>query len=497
MTGVRNQAAERPSTRLQAVEVGQRSLASYFNVAPIHLLEALDREAEKLRGARILQLNATPYGGGVSELLRSGVPLLRDLGLDVEWHVISGDEPFFRVTKAIHNGLQGDPHDLTDAERDAYLATSARNADLLEDGWDFVVVHDPQPAAVLPLRGKRNARWVWRCHIETSRPNPATWDFLRGFLADYDAAVFTLPEFVPPDLPIDRVAVIPPAIDPLSPKNLPLARITAKQVLDWIGVRLDVPLVTQVSRFDPWKDPLGVIEAFRLARLEVPDLQLALVGSMALDDPEGWDLYREIQQAAAGDPAIDLHTNLTGVGNIEVNAFQRLSSVVLQKSIREGFGLVIAEALWKETPVVAGRAGGIPLQMADGSGGVLVDSVEEAAAAIVELVREPERGRELGRTGRERVHEHFLLPRLLLERARAPERARGQRPLAGRARPGLRARARPGGRPALDRGARPSAPLLLERLQAAVPDARPAGLAARSGGRSRRPGRSAPPAAPG
>ena len=413
-TVARAQGAERASTRLQRVEVGERSLAAYFNVVPVHILEALDREADRLRGARILQLNATPYGGGVSELLRSGVPLLRDLGLDVDWQVITGDEPFFRVTKTIHNGLQGDPHGLTDADRDAYLATSARNAELLEDAYDFVVVHDPQPAAVLPMHGKGQARWIWRCHIETTEPNPETWDFIRGFLCDYDAAVFTLGEFVPPDLPIGHVAIVPPAIDPLSPKNLPLARITAKQVLDWIGVRLDAPLVTQVSRFDPWKDPLGVIEAYRLARDEIPDLRLALVGSMALDDPEGWDLYREIQHEAAGDEAIKLFTNLTGVGNIEVNAFQRLSSVVLQKSIREGFGLVISEALWKGTPVVAGRAGGIPLQMADGAGGVLVDSIDEAAEAMVRLVRDRAFAAEVARQGQDRVRDHFLLPRLLL-----------------------------------------------------------------------------------
>jgi len=414
MANTRNAPRRAPSTRLQAVEVGERSLAAYFNVAPTHILESLDHEAERLRGARILQLNATPYGGGVSELLRSGVPLLRDLGLDVEWHVITGDEPFFRVTKAIHNGLQGDPQTLSDEDKAAYLATSARNADLLGDGWDFVVVHDPQPAALLPLYGKGDAKWVWRCHIETGTPNLETWEFLRGFLCDYDAAVFTLREFVPPDFPVARVATIAPAIDPLSPKNLPLARITAKQVLDWIGVDLDAPLVTQVSRFDPWKDPLGVIDAYRLAREEVPDLQLALVGSMALDDPEGWDLYRQIQEKAGGDARIKLFTNLTGVGNIEVNAFQRLSSVVLQKSIREGFGLVISEALWKGTPVVAGRAGGIPLQMADGTGGALVDSVEEAADEIVRLLRDPDRAAELGRRGHARVADHFLLPRLLL-----------------------------------------------------------------------------------
>jgi trehalose synthase len=404
----------RPISTLQQVEVGARSLASYFNVAPVELLEEADRQAETLRGARVLHLNATPYGGGVSELLRSTVPLMNDLGLDVEWQVISGDEDFFRVTKAIHNGLQGDPAGLTDSDKAAYMATSERNAGQLGDGYDFVVVHDPQPAALLSLRGDGGARWIWRCHIETAAPNLEVWAFLRGFLAGYDAAIFTMREFAPPDLPIERIDIVPPAIDPLSPKNLPLARVTARQVLDWIGVRFDAPLIRQVSRFDPWKDPLGVIAAYRLVREEVPGLQLALVGSMALDDPEGWEMYAAIREEAAGDPRIALFTNLTGVGNIEVNAFQRLSDVVVQKSIREGFGLVVSESLWKGTPVVAGRAGGIPLQMADGAGGVRVDKVDEAATAILDLLRDRGRAQDLGRLGRDRVYEHFLLPRLLV-----------------------------------------------------------------------------------
>jgi len=200
----------------------------------------------------------------------------------------------------------------------------------------------------------------------------------------------------------------------LSPKNMPLADETARGVLEWIGVELDRPLVSQVSRFDPWKDPLGVIAAYRLAREEVPRLQLAMVGSMALDDPEGWDVYRQVREASHGDSDIHVFTNLTGVGNIEVNAFQRLSKVAIQKSIREGFGLVVSEALWKGTPVVAGNAGGIPLQMADGAGGVLVQTVEECARALVTLLNNPEHARDLGRRGRERVREHFLLPRLVL-----------------------------------------------------------------------------------
>lgn len=382
--------------------------------APESLLEDLRRRAADLRGARVLHVNATPYGGGVLELLRSTVPLLNDLGIVAHWKIIRGDERFFHVTKKIHNGLQGRADNLTESEREAYLGTSRRNAELLEEEYDFVFLHDPQPAAILELRGKGRARWIWRCHIDTSAANPELWAFLRAYLSPFDAAVFTMAAFVPQEFPIGRVEIMPPAIDPLSPKNLALAPETARGVLEWIGIELEQPLVTQVSRFDPWKDPLGVIAAYRLARQRVPALQLALVGSMALDDPEGWDIYRQIEADVRADLGVHVFTNLTGVGNIEVNAFQLLSQVVIQKSIREGFGLVVSEALWKGTPVVAGRAGGIPLQMADGAGGLLVDTVEECAEALIRLLETHERARELGRLGRERVREHFLIPRLLL-----------------------------------------------------------------------------------
>lgn len=399
---------------LQSVDIGERSLDAYRGVAPAATLDELRRQAEDLHGARVVHINATPYGGGVSELLRSTVPLLNDLGLIADWRIISGDEAFFEATKAIHNALQGDPEGVTAAQREAYLANARRNADALQERYDFVFVHDPQPAALLGLHGKDDARWIWRCHIDTSEPNPAVWAFLRDLLVDYDAVVFTMSEFVAPDIPVARIEVIPPAIDPLSPKNLELPEGTAREVLEWIGVHPDRPLVTQVSRFDPWKDPLGVIAAYRLAREQVPGLQLVLAGSMALDDPEGWRIYREISAETHADPKIHLLTNLTGVGNVEVNALQRLSDVVVQKSLREGFGLVVSEALWKGTPVVAGRAGGIPLQMADGAGGTLVDGVEECAAAIAALLADPQRSRELAERGRARVREHFLTPRLVL-----------------------------------------------------------------------------------
>src|SRR5215216_2954609 len=386
---------------LETVDVGTQDLNLYERSAGAEAVAQLRQLAAPLDGARILHVNATPYGGGVAEILRSEIPLLRDLGLLADWKLITGDKTFFTVTKTIHNGLQGAARELTPAEQETYLAHSTRNAQLLEEEYDLVVVHDPQPLPLLRLHGKGAARWVWRCHIDTSEPNPQVWDLLRPYLEGYDATVFTLGSFAPPDVPVERVEIIPPAIDSESPKNFSLDVGVGSRLLRWIGVEVQQPLVTQVSRFDPWKDPLGVIEAYRLIKPEVPGRQLALAGSMALDDPEGWEIYRQIQESAKKDPQIHLFTNLTGVGNIEVNAFQRLSDVVIQKSLREGFGLVVSETLWKETPVVAGRAGGIPLQMRGDGGGFLIDSVEECAEKTLWALQHPEEAKVFGVKGRE------------------------------------------------------------------------------------------------
>lgn len=400
---------------LHLVDTGELALSSYRGLASDEQLERLVAAAEPVRGLRVLHLNATAYGGGVSELLRSVVPLLNALGVAAEWRVLTGESPFFQVTKAMHNALQGSARDLTAEERRRYLETVEQNARELSDGYDVVVVHDPQPAPIPQLRREIGTRWIWRCHIDTSSPNRSVWEFLRPFLAAYDAAVFTMASFVPPDLPISRVRIIPPGIDPLSPKNVDLPDQLARNVMSWVGIQLERPLISQVSRFDRWKDPLGVMAAYRLVREEVPNLQLALVGSMALDDPEAWEVYHEIDQVAGSDPLVHVYTNLTGIGNIEVNAFQRLSKVVVQKSIREGFGLVVSEALWKGTPVVAGRVGGIPLQMEDGVGGYLADSVEDCASAILRLFRDPEATKVIAERGRERVRDQFLILRLLLD----------------------------------------------------------------------------------
>lgn len=405
---------------LEHVEVGQRSLDNYRGVVPEAILNELIAQAGRLRGLRVLEINATPYGGGVSELLRAGVPLLNDLGIRTDWKIIRGDNPFFTVTKAMHNGLQGAKRDLTAAEREIFLNNARANAAALdeEEAYDVIVVHDPQPVAMLPLRGKNTAKWIWRCHIDTSAPNPSIWEFIRPYLTEYDAAVFTLEEFVPPDLPDIPVRIIAPAIDPLSPKNLPLGERTARQILSWLGINLSRPLITQVSRFDPWKDPMGVIEAYKLAREVFPNLQLALVGSMALDDPEGWEIYHALLEQQKGDPLMWVFSNLNGVSNIEVNAFQRISDVCIQKSIREGFGLVVSETLWKGTPVVATRAGGLVTQMPPGIGGYLVRNVEECAQRIVQLLNDPEEAETLGLSGRDYVRDHFLMPTLLLNELR-------------------------------------------------------------------------------
>jgi trehalose synthase len=400
---------------LESVDIGRQSIGDYEVTAGREAVERLRVLAESLRETRVLHLNATPYGGGVAEILRSEVPLLRDLGLEADWKIITGDKEFFSVTKTMHNALQGAKRTLTDHEKEIYLTHSTRNAHLLEEEYDLIVAHDPQPLACPYFHTRGETKWVWRCHLDTSEPNPELWGFLGPYLEDYDAAVFTLEEFVPPEFPISRVKVIPPAIDPQSPKNIELPPKIAERILGWLGVELAKPLVTQVSRFDPWKDQPGVIEEYRLVKDEVPDLKLALVGSMALDDPEGWEVYRQIKDATREGPDIDIFTNLTGVSNVEVNAFQRFSDVCIQKSIREGFGLVVSETLWKGTPMVAGEAGGIPLQMQDGAGGFLVGSVEECAEKMARLLRNPEEGEELALWGKEIVRERFLLTRLIAD----------------------------------------------------------------------------------
>jgi trehalose synthase len=401
---------------LQPVSVGHKALGDYRHLIGRALVDEIHALAEPLEGKRVLHISATAMGGGVSEILYALVPLMRDAGLEVEWHIVIGREEFFNVTKLLHNALQGNPQSLTESDWEIFDRYNALNARELEGEFDFVIVHDPQPAALLKhLNGnsiERSGRWIWRCHIDLSTPNAEVLDRIIPLVEPYDCKVFHLQSYVPAAVD-GKVEIVPPAIDPLSPKNMALSPEDAAFVCDQFGVDVDRPLLCQVSRFDPWKDPLGVIDTYRVVKEKVETVQLALVGSMATDDPEGWDFFQRTIEHAAGDEDIKILNNLNNVGAIEVNAFQSQADVVLQKSLREGFGLTVSEALWKGRPTVAGNVGGIPLQIKDGVTGFLVDSPEEAAKDSVEILGNPEFGKQLGRAGKEYVRTHFLMPRLL------------------------------------------------------------------------------------
>ena len=400
---------------LQKVSLGVKDIDNYRILLGSELIGEIEALARDLKGLRLCHINSTPFGGGVAELLFSYIPMVRGLGIHADWQVIRGDRRFFTITKSLHNALQGAEYPLLEQQTQrTYLANNKRNALELDPNYDVFVINDPQPAALRHFCEGINAKWIWRCHIDSSEPDEATWQFLRPHIEEHDAAIFTMEQFVPPDLRGPRIAIIPPAIDPLSTKNMPLPKAeVCRTMIDNLGLDRNRPLIIQVSRFDLWKDPFGVIEVYKLAREKVPGLQLALVGSLANDDPEGWELYAAIHKEADKYEDVHVFSNLNGVGNMEVNAFQRASDVVIQKSIREGFGLVVAEALWKGTPVVAGNVGGIPLQMVGTLSNFLVDTVEECAEKVVYLLEHPEVAEELGKEGMAHIKNNFLMPRLI------------------------------------------------------------------------------------
>lgn len=393
---------------MQHVVLSEKTLADYAPIVGADVIGEIEQLARPLQGARVLNISSTAYGGGVAEMLHTLVPLMRSAGLNAEWRVIAGNDDFFGVTKNMHNALQGMDLDLTPAMRAAYLHTNVDNAVYMEDEFDFVIVHDPQPAPLRMLRAADPGKWIWRCHIDLTAANQRYWSFLRPYIEAFDAAIFTMPQYVKADLAIGKIAIIPPAIDPLSPKNAPMDEARAADVVRLYGVDPTRPIITQVSRFDPWKDPLGVIDVYRNIKTRHPDVQLVMVGSMASDDPEGMEYYQRTKEHADSDPDIHLLSNLDGVGNVEVNAFQRLATVVLQKSLREGFGLTIAEGLWKGKPVIGGNVGGIPIQIEDGKTGYLVESIEECTTRALELMKNPRRAKAMGERGREVVRRKFL-----------------------------------------------------------------------------------------
>ncbi len=378
-------------------------LDDYRGIADQGELRAIEHLAGALRGRRFIHVNSTATGGGVAELLQRMIPLMKSLGIDAKWKVMKGTKQFFEVTKRIHNSLQGREGPPTKKMWDIYESVNRRNAERLDLDADCVFIHDPQPA--LLVEKKKRGIWVWRCHIDISRPNRVTWYLLKDLVQQYDAAIFSVARFAQ-SLPLAQF-MIPPSIDPLSEKNVDLTEEEVNAVFERFDIPMDKPVLLQVSRFDPFKDPLGVIDAFKLVRKYHP-CRLVLAGGTATDDPEGARVLDEVREKAEGDP--DIHILLLPpFSDREINALQRGATIVLQKSTKEGFGLVVAEALWKKKPVIAGDVGGIPLQVIDGVTGYLVHSVEGTAFRVRQLLQNPHKARILGEAGREHIRRNFLI----------------------------------------------------------------------------------------
>lgn len=401
------------------VLAGDQTMEAYGPYIDDQQHRQIRKAVEGLADVRVAHVNSTASGGGVAEIVGSLIPLLNDIGVDTDWLVMEAPDEFFDMTKAIHNGLQGDRSELTDEMREIYRSVTVKNADSLDETYDVIVLHDPQSLGMAPTLAERfpEATLVWRCHIDLTSAAPTFLEFVQSYLDPIDCAIFTLSEYGEAITGIEK-AVVHPAIDPLTEKNRPLDGLSGDAAeaatLDSYPFDTDRPLIVQVSRFDPWKDPLGVVEAYRDVVTSIPDAQLALVGSRPDDDPEGIVVYREVAAATGDDPDIHLLTDLPDAG---INALQRGADVILQKSLREGFALTVSEALWKETPVVGTNVGGIPLQIEDGKNGYLVEPKDIAATAerITRLLDDDQLKRRFGQRGRETVRERFLLPRLVVD----------------------------------------------------------------------------------
>ncbi len=382
-------------------------VSDYAPIVGDSYVDELRLLAERLEGRSVQNINSTSVGGGVAEILLRMLPLLQDLGVRARWDVIKGNERFFLITKKMHNALHGVPEQFSPEDWEFFLEVNRQNVEVLADKADIVFIHDPQPIALVENKKANGGSWIWRCHIDFTAPLPAVWSFLREFIGAYDAVVFSAPAFSRP-LAIQQV-LVSPSIDPLSDKNRDLSEEEVGAVCARFGLDRKRPIVAQISRFDYLKDPLGVIGAYKLVK-EYIDCQLVLAGGGATDDPEGLKVLEEVRAEADKDPDIFV-LFLPPASDLEINALQRASTVILQKSLREGFGLTVSEALWKAKPVIASAVGGIPLQIAHKHSGILTRSIEGTAYWIKQLLNEPEYARRLGANGREHVRNNFLITR--------------------------------------------------------------------------------------
>jgi len=390
-----------------------RSVGDYIDIVGAEAISKIYKKANKLYGKRIANVNATFLGGGVAEILGRMVPLMGDIGLDAEWRTIHGSPAFFDITKSFHNALQSGPITLTEETKNIYLDINQEYANFSHlNRYDCVIVHDPQPLPLIDFYRKQQP-WIWRCHIDISDPNKELWEFLKRFIIKYDAIIISSEKYRKNDIPVRQI-IIPPAIDPLSLKNRDLSQAQIMKYVQDSNIPTDKPIITQVSRMDHWKDPEGVLEVFKLVKEKV-DCRLLYCYNLATDDPEGMKIYETVHEKAK--KFVDSGDVLFVVGNNEllVNAIQRFSTVILQKSTKEGFGLVVAEALWKEKPVVGGNVGGIPCQITDGKTGFLVDPFDYKACAqrVITLLKDPKLSERMGKAAKESVREKFLTTRLI------------------------------------------------------------------------------------
>ncbi|OGC25346.1 glycosyl transferase family 1 [candidate division WOR-1 bacterium RIFOXYB2_FULL_42_35] len=385
------------------------SLKDYAAVTRTQNLEEIALLAEKLSGLTVKMVNSTSMGGGVAEMLHRTVPLFNELGLKVQWDVIKGTGAFFNVTKAFHNGLHGNEVEIDDKMFEVFLDANESNASNMRFDEDIIVIHDPQPAALIKEKNKTSAKWVWRCHIDTATPNLRIWNFLQQFINKYDASIFSAPSFAK-ELPIPQYMIYP-AIDPFADKNRDLTKQEIEDVLRKYQVPTNKPIVLQISRFDRLKDPLGIFETYKLVKKHA-NCRFVYAGGTADDDPEGTAVLAELQEKAAGEEDFQIIL-LPPFADIAVNALQRTATIVMQKSLREGFGLTVTEALWKSKPVIASAVGGIPLQIINGLTGQLVHSVEGAAYQVRYLLNNPQVAKKLGQYGKEHAREKFLLTRVI------------------------------------------------------------------------------------
>ncbi|MFX1478228.1 MAG: glycosyltransferase [Promethearchaeota archaeon] len=389
------------------IENSKPILKEYEPIVGRDQIDILKKKSKKFQDNKVLHVNATKFGGGVAEILNNMIPLLVELKIDAEWKVFSAPQSFFEISKKMHNALQGNMEiHFSKDEISSYIEQARSTYEQIKPSGDFIIIHDPQPCPVIKYETKKEGKWIWRCHIDTKNPNPQAWDLISESLPLYDALIFTKREYAQKGIH-NLIYPITPSIDPFSDKNRELDTERAEEIIKKF-VPLDKPIITQVSRFDPWKDPLGVIDAYRIVKQKIP-INLVLIGSLAHDDPEGQVWLEKVKKYTNNDPDIYVLSNLDGVGDLEVNAFQRVSKVIIQKSIKEGFGMTVTEALWKETPVVAGNVGGIKLQIEDGINGYLVNSVEETAEKVLYLLNNPKLSEQMGKKGREKVKTEFLL----------------------------------------------------------------------------------------